>query len=216
MAVSAYDIGTIDHELAKNDVHTALSDLRVESYNRLDHVVRQLAPVLGIQGNCSEPYTLPDDPAYHHDPEQLFFALEYTNESLIAGLWKEECGVAQMTTRLNSAQFGHNAMQSCRDDANTRWTCDEKLASALRSVSANPSREDIGAVLVFGEAALDEDTLVVLLQVLDEQFPNGDLVDLSRVQDFSSDLAFAGARAMAKTDWAARSSEGEDHYKQEL
>jgi hypothetical protein len=78
VAVSAYDIGTIDHELAKKDVHTALSDLRVESYNRLDHVVRQLAPVLGIQGNCSEPYTLPDDPRYHHDPEQIILTVEYT------------------------------------------------------------------------------------------------------------------------------------------
>lgn len=61
-AVSAYDIGTLDHTLAKDDVHTALGELGVDSYDRLDHVVRQLAPVLGIRGNCSEPYTLPDDP----------------------------------------------------------------------------------------------------------------------------------------------------------
>lgn len=86
VAVSAYDTGTIDHQLAKNDVHTALNALCVNSYNRLDHIVRQLAPVLGLQGNCSEPYTLPDDPAYHHNPEQLFFSIEYTCDSLTAGL----------------------------------------------------------------------------------------------------------------------------------
>ncbi|GAB7323309.1 hypothetical protein MBLNU13_g05780t1 [Cladosporium sp. NU13] len=197
VAVSAYDIGTIDHQLAKNDIHTALNDLKVDSYNRLDHIIRHLAPVLGLQGNCSEPYTLPDDPAYHHDPEQLFFAFD----------------------RLNSAQFGHNAMQACRDAEESRWTCDEDLKSALRGVSADSSRgarHELGRVLLFGESALDGATLVALRQVLEEQFPNGDSVDWSRVQDFSQDLAFAGSRAMARTDWTARGSGLEDDYKKEL
>lgn len=217
VAVSAYDIGTIDHQLAKNDIHTALNDLKVDSYNRLDHIIRHLAPVLGLQGNCSEPYTLPDDPAYHHDPEQLFFAFEYDRDSLTAGLWREECGVMEMTSPLNSAQFGHNAMQACRDAEESRWTCDEDLKSALRGVSADSSRgarHELGRVLLFGESALDGATLVALRQVLEEQFPNGDSVDWSRVQDFSQDLAFAGSRAMARTDWTARGSGLEDDYKE--
>ena len=220
-AVSVYDIGTIEYKSAKDNVHTALKDLGVNSHNRLDHVFRQLAPVLGLQGNCSEPYTLPDDPAYHHDPEQLFFAFEYTRASLTAGLWREECGVLEMTSRLNSVQFGHNAMQSCRDAEESRWTCDEDLKSALRSVSTTDSsrgerERELGAVLLFGESALDEATLVALRQVLEEQFSNGDAVEWSRVQGFSRDLAFAGSRAMARADWEARGFGHENDYKKEL
>lgn len=219
VAVSACDIGTIDHKLANDDVHTALKDLGVNSYNRLDHVVRQLAPVLGIQGNCSEPYTLPDDPSYHHDPEQIFFALDYTNDSLTVGLWKEECGVIAMTNRLNSVELGHNAMQTCRETPENKATCEEGFRSALRGVGADLNRgksEKIGAVLAFGESADDEAMLKTLRQVLGKQFSNGDSVDLSRVRGFSPDPAFAGSRAMAKIDGAARGSEGESHYKQEL
>jgi hypothetical protein len=219
-AVSAYDIGTIDHKSAKSDVHTALNNLGLNSYNRLEHVVRQLAPVLGLQGNCSEPYTLPDDPAYHHNPEQLLFSIEYTRDSLTAGLWKEECGALEMISRLNSVHFGHNAMQACREAEESRRTCDEELKAALRGVSTDSSRgeheRELGAVLLFGESALDEATLVALRQVLEEQFANGDSVDWSSVQGFSRDLAFAGSRAMARADWAARGSEHGDDYKKEL
>lgn len=217
-AVSAYDIGTIDHKSVKNDLHTTLNGLGVDNYNRLDHVVRQLAPALGLQENCSEPYTLPDDPAYHHGPEQLVFAFEHTRDSLTAGLWSEECGVVEMTSRLNSVQFGHNAMQACRDAEESRLACDEDLKAALRSVSTDSSRgeRELGAVLLFGESALDEATLVALRQVLEEQFSNGDSVNWSRVQGFSRDLAFAGSRSMARADWVARGSGHEDDYRKEL
>lgn len=219
-AVSVYDIGTIDHKLAKDDVHTALGDLGVDSYNRLDHVVRQLAPALGIRGNCSEPYTLPDDPSYHHDPEQTVLTIEYARDSLKAGLWKEECGVMEMTSRLNSAaDLGYNAMQTCRQTAENKTTCEESFKSALRSMSADSSREEneeTAAVLVFGECAGDEDMLTTLRQVLEEQFPNGESVDLSRVRGFSPDPVFAGSRAMAKAVWEAHASEQEGRYMEEL
>ena len=221
VAVSAYDIGTIDHKLAKEDVHIALSELGVNSYNRLDHVVRQLAPALGLRGNCSEPYTLPDHPGYHDDPEQIFFAIDYTRDSLTAGLWKEECGAMEMTSRLNSADLGQTAMQTCRETAQNKETCEESFKSALRSVGANASREgngEIGAVLAFGECADDEAMLTTLRQVLGEQFPNrdSDSVDLSLVRGFSPDPAFAGSRAMARTAWAARGSEHEVWHAEEL
>jgi len=219
VAVSAYDIGTIDHALANHNVHTALIELGVNSYNRLDHLVRQLAPVLGIQENCSEPYTLPDDPSYHHDPEQNIITVEYTSDSLTVGLWKEECGVLEMTNRLNSAELGHNAMQHCRETAEDKTSCEENFKSALRNTSTDPGRDEqqeIGPVWAFGECADDEDMLNTLRQILGEQFLNGDSVDLYSVRDYSPDPAFAGSRAMAKTDWAARGFEGEHHYKQEL
>jgi hypothetical protein len=218
-AVSAYDIGTIDHKVANDNVHTALSELGVDSYNRLDHVVRQLAPVLGFQGNCSEPYTLPDDPSYHHDPEQLFFALEYARDSLTAGLWKEECGIMEMINRLNSVELGHNGMQTCRKTAEDKMTCEEAFKSALRSVSMDSSHgksEEIGGVLAFGECADDEAMLTALRQILGEQFPNGNSVDLSSVQEYSPDPAFAGSRAMAKNVWSTHGSEHEGCYMEEL
>lgn len=218
-AVSAYDIGTFDYKLAKDDVHIALSDLGIDSYDHLDHVVRQLAPALGIHGNCSEPYTLPDDPSYHHDPEQIVLAIEYARDSLTVGLWKEECGVMEMTNRLNSAELGHNAMQTCRQTAENSTTCEESLKSALRSVctdSSSEENEEIDAVLVVGECASDEDMLIALRQVLEEQFPNGDPIDLSLVRAFSPDPTFAGSRAMARAVWEAHAYEHKGSRREEL
>lgn len=218
-AVSAYDIGTIDYGLAKDDIHTALSELGVDSYSRLDHIARQLAPALGIRGNCSEPYTLPNDAGYHKYPEQILLTIEYTLNSMTAGLWKEECGVMEMTNRLNAPELGYNAVQTCREATENSTTCEEIFKSALRSVSADSSREEIDeidAVLVFGECAEDEDMLIALRQVLEDQFPNGDSVDLSRVRDFSPDPAFAGSRAMAKAAWEAHVYEQEGRSMEEL
>jgi len=218
-AVSAYDKGTIDSELAKDDIRAALDPLGVDSYHRLDHVAQQLAPALGIRGTCSEPYSLPEDPAYHNDPEQLVFTIEYTRDSMTAGLWREECGVVEMTHRWNSAQLGQNAMQDCRETAENQAICEENFKSALRDVTEDSRRgknEEIAHVLVFGECADDNDMLVMLRQVLGEQFLNGGSVDLSRVWNFSPDRAFAGSRSMAQTVWAAHGSEFEDHNKKEL
>jgi hypothetical protein len=219
VAVSAYDLGAIDYESAKDDVQTALSEVNVDGYNRLDHVARQLAPALGIQGNCSGPYILPEDPLYHQDPEQVVFTIEYTRDSLTAGLWREECGIMEMTNRLNSIELGHDAMQICKRTATDKKICDEAFESALRSVSKDSSRaehEDIGPVLVFGERAADDAMLNSLRKVLGEQFSAGESVDLSRVPNFSPDPAFAGSQSMAQAAWAAHGSEHESRHAKEL
>jgi hypothetical protein len=218
-AVSAYDLGAIDYESAKIDVQTALSEVNVDGYNRLDHVARQLAPALGIGGNCSDPYILPEDPLYRQDPEQILFTIEYTQDSLTAGLWREECGVMEMTNRLNSIELGHDVMQTCRRTATDKTTCDDAFKSALRSVSKHSSRdehEEIGPVLIFGESADDDAMLTTLREILGEQFPNGDSVDLSHVRDFSPDPTFAGSRSMAKAVWEAHDSEYEGQHVKEL
>lgn len=205
--------------MAKTDIHTALSKLGVDGYDRLDHIARQLAPALGIRGNCSDPYTLPEDPIYYHDPEQLAFIIEYTRDSMTAGLWKEECGVLEMVHRWNSAQLGRNAMQTCRETVSNKAICEESFKSALRSVTNHSSRgknKEIDYVLVLGECADDGAMLITLRQILKEQFPNVDSVNLSRVSSFSPDPAFAGSRAMARTYWAARGSEHEYSYMKEL
>jgi hypothetical protein len=219
VAVSAYDVGSIDHQLAKDDVHAALSPLGVDYQYRLGHVAQQLAPALGIQGNCSGPYTLPEDPAYHEDPEKLVFAIEYTRDSMTAGLWREECGVMDMTHRWNSAQLGHNSMQTCRETAENATACEKGFKSALRSVTEDSRRGkhgEIDAVLIFGERADDDAMLLALRQVLQEQFSNGDSVDMSRVRDFSPDPAFAGSRSMAGAVWASQGSEYDHHLVKEL
>jgi hypothetical protein len=219
VAVSAYDLGAIDYESAKDDVQTALSEVNVDGYNRLDHVARQLAPALGIQGNCSGPYILPEDPLYHHDLEQILLTIEYTRGSLTAGLWREECGVMEMTNRLNPIELGHNAMQTCKRTATDKTACDETFKSALRSASKDSSRderEEIGSVLVFGENADDDAMLVMLREILGEQFSAGESVDLSRVPNFSPDPAFAGSRSMAQDAWAAHGSEHDSRHAKEL
>lgn len=173
----------------------------------------------GIQGNCSDPYTLPEDPLYYHDPEQLAFTIEYTRDSMTAGLWKEECGALEMVHRWNSAQLGRNAMQTCRETVNNKAICEESFKSALRSVTNDLSRDknkEIDHVLVLGECADDDAMLTTLRQILEEQFPNVDSVNLSRVSSFSPDPAFAGSRAMARTAWTARGSRYEDSYVKEL
>jgi hypothetical protein len=219
VAVSAYDLGAIDYESAKNDVQTALSEVNFDGYNRLDHVARQLAPALGFQGNCSDPYILPEDPLCHRDPEQILFTIEYTRDSLTAGLWKEECGVMSMTNRLNSIELGHDAMQACKRTATDQRTCDDAFKSALRKLSEDASRDEherIGPVLVFGERADEDAMLKSLREVLGKQFPNGDSVDLTSVRGFSPDPAFAGSRAMAAAVWEAHGSENEGHHIKEL
>jgi hypothetical protein len=198
-----------------------LSEVNVDGYDRLDHVARQLAPALEINGNCSDPYILPEDPLYHHDPEQVLFTIEYTRDSLTAGLWREECGVMEMTSRLNSIELGHDAMQTCGRTATDKTACDETFKFALRSASKDSSRderEEIGPVLIFGESAGDDAMLAMLREVLREQFPNDDSVGLSRVRGFSPHSAFAGSRSMAKAVWAAQQdgSEYESHHVKEL
>lgn len=219
VAVSAYDVGSINHKFAKDLVHAALNEFHVDGHGRLDHVVRQLAPALGIQGNCSEPYILPAYPVFSLEAAQNLFTVEYTRDSMTAGLWLEECGVMEMTTHLNSAQLGRNAMQICKEAAGNKTTCEEDFKSALRSVTQNASRDKhdaIGPVLVFGECADDDAMLVALREILSERVSNGNSVDLSRVRDFSPDPTFAGSQAMAKAVWEAHGSEYKESHKQEL
>jgi hypothetical protein len=125
----------------------------------------------------------------------------------------------EMTSRLNSIELGDDAMQSCKWTATDETACDETFKSALRSASKDSSRdecEEIGPVLIFGESAGDDAMLAILREILGEQFPNGDSVDLSRVRDFSLDPAFAGSRSMAKAVWEACGPEYEGRHLKEL
>jgi hypothetical protein len=138
---------------------------------------------------------------------------------MTAGFWKEECGTIEMIKRSNSAQLGFNAMQTCRESAEDKKSCEETFISALRDVNEDSRRdkhEEIGAVLVSGECGDDDTMLSTLRKVLEEQFSNGGSADLSPTQSFSPDLAFAGSRSMAATSRAAISSKFEPSHVDEL
>jgi hypothetical protein len=87
----------------------------------------------------------------------------------------------EMINRLKSAELGHNAMQTCRETSEDKLTFEAGFRSALRGVSADPSRDErqvIGWVLILGECADAEAMPTTLRQVLGEQFHNDDSVDL--------------------------------------
>nr|POF04157.1 hypothetical protein CFP56_21912 [Quercus suber] len=209
VAVSAYDLLTIDHDLAQRDVQSALGSVQVNTWQRIEHVVRQLVPALGIQGHCSGPYTLPEDLTYHADPEQLILSVEYTRLSLTAGLWEEECGDLSQRSGVHANEFGHEARKACRRTSSSA-SCDEAFKAALRDVvrsqrTMDSSDQKIGAVLMMGEQANDNGMMTLLRQVLKEQFSNGDSADLSLVQELAVDPAYVGSRVLALAEWEAKS-----------
>ncbi|KAK4983210.1 hypothetical protein LTR50_007356 [Elasticomyces elasticus] len=215
VAVSAYDLFTIDHDLVQRDVQSALNGVQVYSWHRIDHVVRQLVPALGIQGRCSDPYTLPDDPSYHADPEQLILTVEYTRQSLTAALWEEECSVLSQRGGVHTNELGHDALEACRR-TNDSASCDEAFKSTLRDVlrsqeSMSSTDQTIGAVLIMGEQANDDGMMTLLRQVLEEQCSNGESADLSLVRELAVDPAYVGSRVSALAEWEAKAIVRDEH-----
>lgn len=218
--VTAYDLEIIDHDLAQRDVQAALSNVHVNSQNRLDHVVRQMVPALGIRGRCSDhsnPYLLPDDPSYFADPVQLILTVEYIRHSLTAALWEEDCGIlSQQPGRVHSTKLGHDAMNTCRR-GKASASCGKAFNSVLRGLvssqeSIHITNQTIGAVLVMGELAKDDAMLTLLRQVLQEQFSNGESADLSLVvRELAVDPTYAGSRASAWADWVGKAHGRDEH-----
>jgi len=220
VAVSASDFSTIDHELALRDVQEALSEIHVFNWNRLDHVARHVVSALDIQGRCSDPYVLPEDPSYYADPAQLILTVDFTRESLAAAFWDEECGVVSQRRAIHDRELGYGALKECRKTAKDPKTCEKRFKSSLLELLGKPdSKETIGAVLISGEQAKDDSMLALLREALKERFSNGEEVDLSLVSEFAVDPAYAGSRATAWAEWGAkamRHGEQEDRAKSEL
>lgn len=205
VAVSASRIP--GHELLRQDVLSALNDLDVYGWNRLDQDTMQIAYVLGLTGICS-PYLTPDDPGYRRDPEQLVMSVEYTRSSTTATLWAEDCGSLEQRGQIHSTKLGHDALEACRKTGN--GSCDKDFMTALRSVSKEQigtKKGTLGSVLLYGEQANDKSMTTMLRQVLREQFTNGESVDFSKAQELSEDQNFAGSRAAAWLEWEAKARE---------
>jgi hypothetical protein len=207
IAVSTSDFSTINHELALRDVQAALNNVHVFNWNRLDHVARQVVPALDIQGRCSDPYVLPEDPSYHADPAQIILTIDFTRQSLAAAFWDEECGDVSQRRAIHSTILGYDALEECRKTVDDPKVCSERFTSSLFELLGKPNPEEvIGAVLILGEQANDDTMLVLLREALKRRFSNGEAVDFSRVREFTVDPAYAGSRASAWAEWEAKST----------
>ncbi|KAF2754862.1 hypothetical protein EJ05DRAFT_513779 [Pseudovirgaria hyperparasitica] len=214
IAVSASDLKTINHEVALRDVQAALSKVRVFNWKRLDHVAHQLVPALDLQGRCSDPYILPEDPRYHADPAQVILTLDYTRQSLAAAFWDEECGVLSQRSALHTPELGHDGLESCRRNEKDVKVCNEGFKTALLQMLGKPDSNDtIGAVLVIGEYANDDGMLALLRSTLKERFSNGGSIDLALIRELATEAAYAGSRASAWAEWGAKSAtRGEEEH----
>lgn len=206
VAVAAFDTTL---QSAKEDIRSALRDLGIHGRDRFDHVVRQVALTIGINGNYSYG-TFQDDLNYHEDSEQLFMSVEYTRHSLAVFLWSEYSGALDADTRLISRELGHDAMTACRNTSKNEADCHDTLKRGLlhaSDVPGHPENEEIRAVLVFGERANDNFLSTAIRQAMEERFPNGASVTIGRAEPLSPDPTFAGSRAMAMADLRMREYE---------
>ena len=144
---------------------------------------------------------------------------------MTAVIWGEECGDYWRVSRVRSPETGHDNIVACRDSAEDSESCNAVLRDAfdrLVKKSRSPTRKPgLGAVLVFGENADDENLLYVLRKVLKDKFASGASNKVVNVQDFSPDLAFAGSRAAAmfelrQKDWMRKLTEEENARHEEL
>jgi hypothetical protein len=152
---------------------------------------------LQLEGPCNDP----DDPENDISRPQHILAIEYTRQSMAAVMWGEECGDYWRLSRVSSGEYGHNAVTACRNDNGGVKQCNAKLQAAFRKLvrtATNRAKSPaLSVMLVFGENADDENFAAVLGKALDDNFSNGASISPASMQDFSSDLAFAGSRAMA-------------------
>jgi hypothetical protein len=198
------------------DVQSALDSIHVHSWDRLGRILPEQDWALGLGGRCSY-YDLPHEPGYVQDPAKIILGVEYTRQSLTASLWEEEC---RIYSRLQAGPFasgpGSDAREAClnrnpSNDSDGQAYCDDLFKSELRNLLRNSSRgtgngniSAIDLVFLTGERANDESMKSLLSQVLEELYTQGGSLDLSLMQKFSPDPAFAGSRSAAYAERGAK------------
>lgn len=120
----------------------------------------------------------------------------------------EECRDYWRVSRVSSPRSGRYNMVACRENAEYSESCNAVLQAAFgklvkRSLSRT-RKPGLGAVLVFGEHADDENLLFVLRKYLKDNFAKAASINIVDVQDFSPDIAFAGSRAAAMFELQAK------------
>lgn len=196
--VAAYAMG--DRDSGQEYLDSASSELGVNTYGRLFPAVEQLVPALNLEGECQNPDLYPGDPEYRVE-EKLFLTIEYTRSSMTAAILFQECDYFEILPRVRAKDVGYDAMEACRNAAGDNESCDTMLQNALRKMvrdsSTSGRKQQLGAVLVFGDKALDSNFATALRKALDDNFSNGASITPASMHDFSPDPAFAGSRAMA-------------------
>jgi len=196
--VAAYAMG--DRDTGQAHLNSASSELGVSTYGRIFRAVEQLVPALNLEGECHNPDLYPGDPEYRVE-EKLFLTIEYTRTSMTAAILFQECDYFEILARIRAKDVGYDAMEACRNAAGDNESCDAMLQNALRKMvrdsSTSGRKQQLGAVLVFGDKALDGNFATALRKALDDNFSNGASITPASMHDFSPDLAFAGSRAMA-------------------
>lgn len=193
--------------ITRDDVLSALDDIGVYGWRRVDQVISHQIWALHLAGRCPDPWLQPEHPEYHEDPPKLILSVEYTRQSLVLGVWEEDCGIGWMLGFSEAHELGYDSRKFCRQLRADKSGCDgfftRAIGKALSSEKVNTYRS-IDAVLLTGENAHDKDIQTLLRQVLTDRFPNSKNVDLFRVRALSDDPTYAGSRAAAWAELGAK------------
>ncbi|GAB7326981.1 hypothetical protein MBLNU13_g10931t1 [Cladosporium sp. NU13] len=202
-------------------IQSALIGMDIQSWNSPWRVIRHVMSAPHLEGPCNDP----DDPGDDLSRRQHILVIKYTRSLMTAVIWGEECRDYWRVSRVNSPESGHDNIAACKDSAEDSESCNAVLQAAFgklveRSLS-HTRKPGLGAVLVFGENADDENLLHVLRKALKDDFVTGASNKVVKVQDFSPDLAFAGSRVAAmfelrQKDWIRKLIEEENSRHDEL
>lgn len=138
-------------------------------------------PALGLEMQCNDEYhVLPEDhPERHFEDPQLVLTVEYTPSATTAAFCVEQCGDYDLLYKVSSSNFEYNRYWglACKATWDDSMNCD---AAALQTAfhrlikrSGLTKKHKLGVALIYGSRADEEDLLLVLRQVLTEEFSNG-------------------------------------------
>lgn len=164
---------------------------------------------LPLRDNCSSNYD-PNDPLVEDDPPQVVLTVEYTQSSLTAVLWEDDCRLFTAMRKLYSEDLGKAGLDDCRNgNTQTRDNCNRELHDVLQQLTKLPatcegsSYDQIDWVVVFGEASDDSNLHEVLQDVLGEGYSGSVLARNSSPQ------TFAASSGVARLAWQLADSVAE-------
>lgn len=187
------------HENVTLNIAAALRNASLQSYRSPQRNGEVAARLLPLRDNCS----YYGDPLIEDDPPQVVLTVEYTQASLTAVLWEDDCQLFTDMRQLYSEDIGAARLRDCRDSTvQTNDQCNRELHSALQEVTklpatcADSSYDRIDWVMIFGEASDDTNLNQVLRDILKE----GQNIRVFTRRD-SSPQTFAASSGVAKFSW---------------
>lgn len=209
VAVSVFDLRTIDHVLARCDVLSALEAIRVDGWDRLEIVEREVNYGVDVRRHCSYPHIPPDPPGSYEDFTRLLWTSEYARRSWIADLWEEDCGVVSQLDGVHEDDLGHDTRETCRTMDGIAVDCRGIFMAATGELfgskkSKNTINRTISTMLTMREHADNDDMRVMPCEGVDLPFGPDEAIDLDTVRSFAPEAAYVGSRAMAWAELGAR------------